>query len=59
MALLLNIFERTNGEEEYFAAEGIPMAIWVLQNGYSVFFEVTLFLHACVNKLVATNKNTK
>ena len=48
MALLLNIFERTNDEEEYFAAEGIPMTIWVLQSGYSVYFKVTLFLHACV-----------
>ena len=48
MKLLQKIYERCNGKEKCFAAEGVPMEIWVLQNGYSVFFEVNIFLCGCV-----------
>ena len=40
MTLLQKMFERGIGGEEAFAAEGVPMKIWVLQNGYSTYFDV-------------------
>ena len=43
MTLFQKMLERGIGGEEAFAAEeaeGVPMKIWVLQNGYSTYFEV-------------------
>lgn len=55
-------------DKEGFVSEGLPMKIWVLQNGYSAYFEVSGSLlkklskvkHDCIHsRLCMTPKNWK
>ena len=54
MAAFLNKMIETQeptADKEGFASEGLPMKIWVLQNGYSAYFEVSAERFKYVSKL--------